>query len=134
MVPLTFIVCGECKDVDHKKLGAILKAKGRPFVDYILLLDLGEIVAGDLDLLEYDIPVIDFLQYRNVNTLHTCKPDGGGSFPRGVALLWLYFALVSKLSLDQGNNLRYVAFCRQVAARFPLRPMQKLLDSDGNII
>lgn len=131
MEPLTFVVCGECKDADQKKLGSILAKKGRPFVDYILLLDRGEIVAGNLDFFETDNPVIDFLEYRNVNTFHICKPDGGASDRLGAALLWFYFALVSKLSLDKGNNLRFHAFCRQIAAQYPLRPTRILLDSSG---
>ena len=124
--PLTFVVCGECKETHLKKLGATLKKKGRPFVDYILLLDRGAIVAGNLDVF-FDTESIDFLQYRNVSSLHICKPDGASANPEGIALLWFYFALVSKLSLDKGNNLRYHAFCRQIAALYPLRPTQKLL-------
>ncbi|MDH5835316.1 DUF6602 domain-containing protein [Luteimonas kalidii] len=126
-VPLTFVVCGECKEADLKKLGTTLRDKGGPFVDYILLLDQGAIVAGNLDFLVNDDPVVGFLQYRNVNSWHLCKPDGDGAHPLGTALLWFYFALVSKLSLDQGNNLRYHAFCEQISRLYPLRPIQKLL-------
>jgi len=125
--PLTFIVCGDCSDAELKKLSATLKRKGTPFVDYILLLNRGLIVAGDLDILVSDPPFIDFMQYRNVNSLHLCKPDNSSKSAEGVALLWFYFALVSKLSFDRGNNLRYHAFCRQVATLYPLRPFKKLL-------
>ena len=124
--PLTFIVCGDCSDAELKKLGDKLKQKGKPFVDYILLLNRGLIVAGDLDILVFDPPFIDFMQYRNVNSLHLCKPENS-SEAEGIALLWFYFALVSKLSFDRGNNLRYHAFCRQVATLYPLRPIEKLL-------
>jgi hypothetical protein len=125
--PLTLIVCGDCDEKHLKKLGGILEEKGSPYADYILLLDRGEVVAGDLDFIEYDKPHIDFLQYRNVNSMHLCKPDGPSNDTQGVALLWLYFALVSKLNWDQGNNLRYHAFCRQISALYPLRPTKRLL-------
>lgn len=126
-VPLTFVVCGECKEADLKKLPATLKKKGRPFVNYILLLDRGEIVAGNQDFFEFDDPSIDFYEYRNVNALQLCKPGNSTTHALGAALLWFYFALVSKLSLDQGNNLRYHTFCNQVSSLYPLRPIKKLL-------
>lgn len=125
--PLTFIICGECSDAQLKKLSATLKKTGKPFADYILLLDRGLVIAGDLDILVFDPPIIDFLQYRNVTALHLCKPDGPLEHPEGVALLWFYFALVSKLNFDCGNNLRYHAFCGQIAKLYPLRPNKKLL-------
>lgn len=125
--PLTFVVCGECLDEHFQKLSTTLEKMGEPFVDYILFLDRGLIVAGNCDLLIYDSPSIDFSEYTNANALHLCKPDGAPDQPQGVALLWIYFALVSKLSCDQGHNLRYHAFCRQISALYPLRPTQKLL-------
>lgn len=125
--PLTFIVCGESKDADMKKLGKTLEAKGSPYVDYILFLDRAEIVAGNCNFLAMDDPFISFLEYRSKNTLHLCKPDAATNDPIGVALLWLYFALVSKLGLDKGNNLRYHSFCRQIEHLHPLRPVQQLL-------
>lgn len=125
--PLTFVVCGHCSDAQLKKIPSILKKKGRPLVDYILLLDRGEIVAGNLDVLVFDEPFIDFQQYRNVSALHLCKPDGESNKFQGLALMWFYFALVSKLNLDHGNNLRYHGFCRQISMRHPLRTLKKLL-------
>ena|GEM_PF-6162873 len=124
--PLTFVVCGECTDADLRKLSATLQRKGRPFVDYILLLDRGAIVAGNFDVM-LELDSIDFLEYRNVSSLHLCKPDGATENAKGVALLWFYFALVSKLNWDHGNNLRYHAFCRQISAHYPLRRVEKLL-------
>lgn len=124
--PITFVVCGVCDDAQRNKLADTLKLKGHPVVDYILLLDRGEIVAGNLDFLEYDDPVIDFTQYRNVNSWHVCKPSGSAD-RLGVALLWLYFALVMKLSVDQGNNLRYASFCNQISKLYPLRPIERLI-------
>lgn len=125
--PLTFIVCGESKDADMKKLGKTLAKKGTPYVDYILFLDRAEIVAGNCDLLIMDEPFINFREYRSKHSLHLCKPDAGTNESIGVALLWLYFALVSKLGLDKGNNLRYYSFCRQIEHLYPLRPVHKLL-------
>jgi hypothetical protein len=125
--PLTFIVCGEGKDADMNKLGKTLAGKGAPYVDYILFLDRAEIVAGNCNLLAMDDPFINFLEYRSKTALHLCRPDAGASEPIGVALLWLYFALVSKLGLDKGNNLRYHSFCRQIEHLHPLRPVQRLL-------
>lgn len=125
--PLTFVACGDCSDSQFKKIAATLKKRGRPYVDYILLLDRGEIIAGNLDVLVFDNPFIDFLQYRNVSALHLCKPDGEASKAQGLALMWFYFALVSKLNLDHGNNLRYHGFCRQISMRHPLRLLQQLL-------
>ncbi|WP_147300690.1 DUF6602 domain-containing protein [Lysobacter silvisoli] len=124
--PMTFVVCGDCDNAQRSKLAGILQAKGRPYVDYILLLDRGEIVAGNLDFFEDDDPIIGFTQYQNVNSLHVCEP-GGADDQVGVALLWFYFALVSKLNLDQGNNLRYHSFCRQISNLYPLRPTEKLI-------
>lgn len=127
--PLTFVVCGECTDAQIKKIPGILKKRGHPYVDYIVLLDRGRIVAGDLGIagMVFDSPFIDFLQYRNVGSIHLCKPDGDPRNEQGLALMWFYFALVSKLNLDHGNQLRYQGFCRQLSQRYPLRPLQKLL-------
>jgi len=125
--PLTFVICGKSTDAQIKKIPGILKRRGRPYVDYIVLLDRGLIVAGDFDVMVFDSPFIDFLQYRNVSSIHLCKPDGEQSNAQGLALMWFYFALVSKLNLDQGNQLRYHGFCRQISQRYPLRPFQKLL-------
>ncbi len=125
--PLTFVVCGTCTDKELEKIPAILKKQGRPFVDYIVLLERGRIIAGSLDLLQHDPPFIDFLEYRNVNGFHLCTPHGNASNEVGLALLWFYFALVSKLNLDHGNQLRYHGFCRQISNRYPLRPLMKLI-------
>ena len=124
--PLTFIVCGECPDSSFSSLRATLEKKGRPYVDYILFLDRGLIVAGNLDVL-VEFEFIDFFQYRNISSLHLCRPDGASNYSQGVALLWFYFALVSKLNLDKGNNLRYRVFCNQIAILYPLRAIEKLL-------
>lgn len=124
--PLTVAVCAECDDKAFAKLSETLKDKGRPYVDYILLLDRGVIVAGDLDIL-VDSETIDFLQYRNVNSLNICQVDGIATSAKGLALLWFYFALVSKLNFDQGNSLRYHTFCRQISSLYPLRKVKKLL-------
>ncbi|WP_257818021.1 hypothetical protein [Burkholderia glumae] len=83
-----------------------------------MLLDRGTIVAGNLDVI-LELDSIDFLTYRNVSSLHLCKPDGVTENAKGIALLWFYFALVSKLNWDYGNNLRYHAFCRQISAQYP---------------
>ncbi|RDS80976.1 DUF6602 domain-containing protein [Dyella psychrodurans] len=125
--PLSFIVCGECADTQFERLSSTLAAAGSPFADYILLLDRGLIIAGDLDYFEFDNPTIDFLQYRNVNRYQLCRPDGPDDAKAGLGLLWLYFALVAKLNLDGGNNLRYQTFCRQIATLYPLRPIAELL-------
>jgi hypothetical protein len=124
--PLTFVVCGVTSESDRKRLGRILKTNGPPYVDYILLLDRGEVVAGNLDFFVEDDQVIGFMQYRNVNAFHACTPQGADDHV-GLALLWFYFALVAKLSADQGNNLRYHSFCRQIAALYQLRPTERLL-------
>ncbi|MCW5667836.1 MAG: hypothetical protein KIT35_28705 [Piscinibacter sp.] len=125
--PLTFVVCGTCTDKELGMIPEILKKQGRPFVDYIVLLERGRIIAGNLDLLQHDPPFIDFLDYRNVNGFHLCKPEGDASNEQGLALLWFYFALVSKLNLDHGNQLRYHGFCRQISNRYPLRPLKRLV-------
>lgn len=125
--PLTFIICGEGKDADMKKLGHTLAEKGGPYVDYILFLDRAEIVAGNCDLLVTDHPFINFFEYKSKTALHLCRPDTAAGEPIGVALLWLYFALITKLGLDKGNNLRYHSFCRQIEHLYPLRTVQKLL-------
>jgi hypothetical protein len=125
--PLTFVICGKCTDAQLKKIPDILNKRGRPYVDYIVLLDRGLIVAGSLDVVVFDDPVIDFLEYRNVSSLHLCKPDGDKGNEQGLALMWFFFALVSKLNLDQGNQLRYHGFCRQISLRYPLRTLKKLL-------
>lgn len=124
--PLTFIVCGECKDSAYKKIRKILQLKGRPFVDYILFLDRGEIVAGDYSFFDSDPHIIDFQRFNSVDSLYLCKP-AVTAYQQGVALLWLYFALVSKLNLDQGNNLRYRSFCNQISNLYQLHAYQKLL-------
>lgn len=129
--PLTFIVCGESKDADMNKLGNTLVKMGAPYVDYILFLDRAEIVAGNCDFLEMDHPRINFFEYRSKTALHLCKPDAAAGEPCGVALLWFYFALITKLNLDKGNNLRYHSFCRQIEHLYPLRPFQKLLCCEG---
>jgi hypothetical protein len=125
--PLTFVVCGDCADAQLQKIPRILQKRGRPYVDYILLLDRGRIVAGNLDIMVFDDPFIDFLQYRNVSSLHICKPDGDAKNEKGLALMWFYFALVSKLNFDHGNQLRYHGFCRQISLRHPLRLLEKLV-------
>lgn len=122
--PMTFIVCGECSDRAYTDLGKTLLAAGPPAVDYILLLDRGCIITGDLAGL--DAPVIDFLQYRQATSLHVCKPDGAPGYEKGIALLWFYFAVVAKLNWDKGNNRRYHAFCRQIASLYPLRKIARL--------
>lgn len=123
--PMTFIVCGECSDRAYADLGKMLLAAGPPYVDYILLLDRGCIVTGDLPGL--DAPSIDFLQYRQARSLHVCKPDGAPGYEKGVALLWFYFSIVAKLNWDKGNNRRYHAFSRQIATLYPLRKITPLL-------
>jgi hypothetical protein len=125
--PLSFVICGTSTAKDVAKLAATLKKGGAPYPDYVILLDRGLIVAGTYDMLEFDDPTIDFLQYTNVNCRHLCKPTGPDKGIPGIALLWLYFALVSKLNLDKGNNLRYQSFCQQIGKLYPLRPFQKLL-------
>ncbi|MBB5371327.1 MULTISPECIES: DUF6602 domain-containing protein [unclassified Janthinobacterium] len=125
--PLTFIVCGKCTDSDFRKLKTMLKSKGRPYVDYILLLDRGKIVAGNYDLFELNNPVINFFSYRNVSSLHLCAPNGAPDYPQGIALLWIYFAVVSKLNWDKGNMLRYNEFCRHIEIIYPLQMQQQLL-------
>lgn len=125
--PLTFVICGTSTDKDISELKTTLRQAGAPYPDYIMLLDRGLIVAGKFDMLEYGQPFIDFLQYRNVNSLHLCKPSGHSEDVQGIALLWLYFALVAKLSLDKGNNLRYQTFCQQIGRLYPLRPIEQLL-------
>lgn len=124
--PLTFIVCGTSTEKDIADLKSTLIQSGAPYPDYILLLDKGLIIAGLLDILEFDAPFINFYQYRNVNSYHLCKPDGPVENAQGIALLWLYFALVTKISLDKGNNLRYQAFCQQIEMLYKLRPIQKI--------
>ncbi len=125
--PLTFVICGDTTEAHLKDLCATLKKTGVPFVNYILLLNQGLIVAGKNDVPVSDVSSIGFFDYRCARSLYLCKPDGAANQPQGVALLWFYFSLVSKLSLDQGNNLRYQAFCRQIEALYPLRPSRKLL-------
>lgn len=125
--PLTFVVCGTSTDKEVVELKATLQQAGAPYPDYILLLDRGIIVAGRYEMVEHDDPVIDFLQYRNVNSHHLCRPAGPEEDVKGIALLWLYFALVAKLNLDKGNNLRYQAFCQQIGMLYPLRPIERLL-------
>ncbi len=125
--PLTFIVCGKSNDADMKKLGETLKSRGAPYVDYILFLDRGEIVAGYNDLFTDSDQSINFLQYGSRNTLHLCKPVAETCEPIGVALLWLYFALVYKLDWDKENRLRYHSFCRQIERLYCLRPVKELL-------
>lgn len=123
--PMTFIVCGECSARAYANLDKTLLSAGGPFVDYILFLDRGCIVTGDVAGL--DAPSVDFLQYRQANTLHICKPDGAPGYEKGIALLWFYFAIVAKLNWDKGNNRRYHAFCRQVARLYPLKKVARLL-------
>lgn len=125
--PLTFIICGDCSEHELKNLKEVLKNKGRPLVDYVLLLKPGLIVTGFYDVLNPNREFIDFLCYRDATCLYLCEPVGSLEHPQGVALLWFYFALVSKLSLDRGNNLRYQAFCRKIAMLYQLRPLEKLL-------
>jgi hypothetical protein len=125
--PLTFVICGTSTDKDIAELKTTLEQSGAPYPNYIMFLDKGLIVAGTFDMLEFDEPVIDFLQYRSVNSLYLCRPAGPTEDVQGIALLWLYFALVAKLSLDKGNNLRYQAFCQQIGRLYPLRPFEKLL-------
>lgn len=124
--PLTFIVCGKSSDQNVSKLAATLKSKGGPYVDYILLLDRGLIIAGNYDQVEYDEPTIGFLQHRRVDSLHLCKPDGPPECFRGVALLWFYFAMVTKLNYDRGTTMRYSQFCSQIEALYPLRRIERL--------
>ncbi len=124
--PLTFVVCGNCSDAAYKKLRRSLEAKGRPYVDYILLLDRGVIVAGSYDLL-VETTSIDFQQYRQVSSLYLCEPSGAPNHKKGVALLWFYFSLVSKLSLDRGYQLRYHSFCEQISSLYSLLPKEKLV-------
>lgn len=125
--PLTFVVCGTSTDSDIEKLAENLRNKGKPWVDYILLLDRGLIIAGNNAIADYeDQDLIGFWQYRNANALHLCKPDGSPDHQKGVALMWFYFALVSKLNIDGGNRLRYGQFCRQIAELYPLRPTKRL--------
>lgn len=124
--PLSFIVCGETRDNQLSKLEEILKRKGRPYVDYILLLDKGLIVTGNVNLFEEQPAKINFLDYRNSHVLHLCKPDNPAQ-QKGIALLWFYFALVTKLNLDSGNNLRYQSFCKQIEIAYPLISIKELL-------
>lgn len=124
--PLTFIACGTSTDKDIAQLGTTLMNAGAPFPDYILLIDRGLIIAGMFETLELENPYIGFYQYRNVSSYHLCKPDGLTEDTQGLALLWLYFAIVAKLSLDKGNNLRYQAFCQQIEKLYRLRPIERL--------
>lgn len=129
--PATFVICGECSDRDLNKLEETLKkasAEGS-LPDYILLLDRGLIVAGAMVGLPSDAP-IEFQTYRQVASFHLCKPEPENQVPefaQGVALLWLFFALIDRLSLDVGNNLRYHAFCAQISENYPLMRQRKLL-------
>lgn len=125
--PLTFVVCGTCTEAQLKKIPGILKKRSRPYVDYIVLLDRGRIIAGQHALIAQEVPFIDFFDYRNGNSLHLCKPDGDANYEKGLALMWFYFALVSKLNFDHGKQLRYGGFCSQISIRYPLRMLQKLL-------
>lgn len=124
--PVTFIVCGESKESDFKKIEKILKEKSLPFVDYILLLDRGEIIAGTNDILVHDPLTIDFWDYRNKNSLYLCRPESETN-GKSISLLWLYFSLVSKINWDHGNDLRYLYFCRQISTQYPLHAYKKLV-------
>lgn len=125
--PLTFIVCGESENSHMSKLGDLLREKGAPYVDYIIFIDRGEIVAGVYEMMDMNDSYINFFQYKNKNSLYLCRPDSNSEDAQGVALLWFYFALITKLNLDKGNNLRYGDFCRQIENIYPLRPFKKLL-------
>lgn len=129
--PATFVICGECSDSHLSKLEATLKnaSAGGALPDYILLLDRGLIVAGAMVGLSESAPIV-FQTYRQVSSFHLCKPEPENQAPesaRGVALLWLYFALIDRLSLDVGNSLRYHAFCGQISETYPLMRQRKLL-------
>lgn len=124
--PLTFIVCGESRDCDLEKLESTLSADKGRYVDYILFLDRAEIVASASGLFDATDQHINFCQYESRGALHLCSPKVTDEDPSGIALLWLYFALIDKLNSDKGENLRYSLFCRQIEVLYPLHVIRRL--------
>jgi hypothetical protein len=125
--PITFVILGTCSDKQFAAIPKKLKAAKVRIPDYILLLDRGLVLSGKNDLLVEDDATMSFYDYRTRSSYFVCTPEGPENERPGRALLWFYFALVAKLDLDQGNNLRYHAFCIEIMRLFPIRPTLKLL-------
>lgn len=118
--PLTCVIIARANEKELATVRRAIKTHKRTQPTYTLVLEQGVIIGPKPNLLFDDDDRADFYGYRQGGTGYVLRPPVGADCPQGRALLWLYFAIVSKLVFDEGNRSRFKPFLMSISRSFPL--------------
>lgn len=121
--PLSFLLIGDAKKTDYKKIKAALAKSGMREPRYIILLNSAEIIAAGSSHFE-----TDELHYaERGDTMFIWAPDPSIKAHRnGHTLQWLFHAIIYHLrDLNDGAGIA-AQFSEQVLMRHPMKKVRKL--------
>jgi hypothetical protein len=100
-------------------LAALPDDKPKHLPSYILLIERG-LVFAPTNTLFGDMPP-GFTNYKNANALTACIPIGLANEASGRALMWLFFAVVSKLNEEGLTEKRLTPIIERIEREFRLQ-------------